>query len=232
MGTSDRSQPAFVFDFDGVIAETSRLKGVIFETIAREGFTLDEVESAYETVKRERKGQDPAEFARRLARNDQVLSERLAAAWMTGEQRITEMVNAEMVALVRSLRAAGYPTILLTAGRPEVQRRKVANAGVGDADEGPFDTIVYVEEDGAGENKMAEIRTLLSNYPSLVLFDDQAYNIEPFAKNFPRNRVLPVFVRIFPDKRNAAYIPPMGVPTLSSFDQLSLSTILGFLPQS
>lgn len=226
------SQPAFVFDFDGVIAETSRLKGVIFETIAREGFTLDEVESAYETVKRERKGQDPAEFARRLARGDQRLSQRLADAWMAGEQRITEMVSTEMAALVRSLHEAGYPTVLLTAGRPEVQRRKVANSRIEDGAGGPFDTIIYVEEDGAGENKMAEIRKLLTEHSFLVLFDDQPYNIAPFATNFPREKTLPIFVRIFADKRNADYVPPDGVPTLSSVGDLNLAHILSLLPKS
>ena len=78
---------------------------------------------------------------------------------------------------------------------------------------------------------MGEIRKLLDEHTFLVLFDDQPYNIEPFASNFPRNRVLPIFVRIFEDKRNAAYAPPPGIPTLSSPTDLTVSHVLSLLPQ-
>ncbi len=225
------SQPAFVFDFDGVIADTARLKEAIFETVAQEGFAKEEIESVYEAVKRERGGQDPVEFSRRLAGDEGQISERVLSAWMAGEKRITEMVSQEMVTLVRSLREAGYPTILLTAGRPEVQQRKVTNAGMEEGTGGPFDKVIYVEEDGAGENKMDEIRKLLDEHAFLVLFDDQPYNIAPFASNFPRDRVLPVFVRIFADSRNADYVPPEGVPTLSSPEYLTVPYVLSLLPQ-
>lgn len=224
--------PAFIFDFDGVIADTARLKGIIFETVAQEGLTLGEIESVYEAVKRERGGQDPAEFSHRLGQGDELLSGRILSAWMQGEKRITGLISQEMAALVHSLREAGYPTILLTAGRPEVQRRKVANAGMEEWAGGPFDKVIYVEEDGTGENKMGEIRKLLDQHAFLVLFDDQPYNIAPFASIFPRDQVLPVFVRIFADTRNASYVPPPGIPTLSSVRQLSMSHILGLLPRA
>lgn len=224
------NRPAFVFDFDGVIADTARLKDLIFSSVEQVGFSRPIVEAVYESVKRDRGGQDPAEFARRLSDGDQRIETAVTQAWKEGEQRIVEVVSQPMLSCIREIRSSGYPTVLLTAGRVEVQARKVLHAGLSDTLHGPFGKIVYIEEDGTGDNKVAEIRTLLSSHPFLAVFDDQPYNIGPFAERFPRDRVLPVLVRLFRDQRNAGYAPPPGVPILAAASELNLAHLLSLLP--
>lgn len=229
MATSE--QPVtFVFDFDGVIADTSRLKDTIFSNVETAGYARHNIVTTYEAVKKEQGGQDPAEFARRMSSGDAAKEARTAKAWREGEKRIVQFVCKEMLALVASMRQAGYATVLLTAGRPDVQLRKVTDCGLDNVERGPFQEIVYVEEDGTGENKIQELGRLWRKYGSLVMFDDQAYNIEPFASHFAPTEVLPVFVRLFPDERNATYTPPYGIPTISSVEDLYIEKILSLLP--